>query len=81
MSKAVQSCVLSLRAPLGPVQVRLLEPSELQRCQKLLDKRHYLKSLQPVGERLYYVATDAQGRWLALLVFNAAAKHLKHRDR
>jgi hypothetical protein len=45
-----------------------------------LDKRHYLKSLQPVGERLYYVATDAQGRWLALLVFNAAAKHLKHRD-
>jgi len=45
-----------------------------------LDKRHYLKSPQPVGERFYYVATDAQGQWLALLVFNAAAKHLKHRD-
>src|SRR5207248_8485638 len=26
------------------------------------------------------VAVDAQGRWLALLLFSAAAKHLKHRD-
>jgi hypothetical protein len=34
-----------------------------------------------VGERLCYVATDGQGQWLALLVFNVAAKHLKHRDR
>jgi hypothetical protein len=29
---------------------------------------------------MYYVAVDAQGRWLALLLFSAAAKHLKHRD-
>jgi hypothetical protein len=34
-----------------------------------------------VGERLYYVVTDGQGRWLALLVFAAAARHLRHRDR
>jgi len=34
-----------------------------------------------VGEQLYYVAIDAKGGWLALLLFNAAAKHLKHRDR
>jgi hypothetical protein len=30
---------------------------------------------------LYYVALDASGQWVALLVFSAAAKHLKHRDR
>jgi len=81
MSGALQVCDRDQPAPLAAIQVRLLEHSELRRCQKLLDKRHYLKSLQPVGERLYYVATDPQGRWLALLVFNAAAKHLKHRDR
>jgi hypothetical protein len=59
--------------------VRLLERSELQRANRLLDE-HHLGSLKPVGERLYYVATDADGQWLALLVFSAPAKHLKHRD-
>jgi hypothetical protein len=29
---------------------------------------------------MYYVAVDAQGRWVALLLFSAAARHLKHRD-
>src|SRR4029079_7609756 len=81
MSKAVPSCTLHQQGALVQVQVRLLERSELERCQKLLDERHYLKSFQPVGERLFYVATDEEGGWLALLVFNAAAKHLKHRDR
>ena len=66
---------------LDKIQVRLLERCELKKCHQLLDQHHYLGSLKPVGERLYYVALDAQGRWLALLVFSAAAKHLKHRDR
>src|SRR6266487_1113653 len=48
---------------------------------RLLDEHHYLGSPHPVGERLYYVVTDPQGEWLALLIFAAAAKHLKHRDR
>lgn len=52
-----------------------------KRFQRLLEKHHYLGGLQAVGEQIYYVATDAQGRWLALLLFSAAAKHLKHRDR
>ena len=65
---------------LSPLQIKLLAHEELERFNQLLDEHHYLKRLQPVGERLYYVATDAQGQWLALLVFNAAAKHLKHRD-
>ena len=65
------------QAVLNQVQLRLLEPSELPRCHQLLDEQHYLKRLKPVGERLYYVAIVADGQWLALLVFVAAAKHLK----
>jgi hypothetical protein len=68
------------QALLASLQVRLLEPAELGRCDQLLDQHHYLKSPKPVGERLYYVVTDGQGRWLALLVFAAAARHLRHRD-
>ncbi len=63
------------------LQVRLLEPSELERCQQLLDEHHYLGSPKPVGERLYYVITDREGHWLALLIFAAAARHLRDRDR
>jgi hypothetical protein len=63
------------------LQVRLLESAELKRCNELLGAHHYLGSVKPVGERLYYVVTDPQGEWLALLVFAAAAKHLKYRDR
>jgi len=66
---------------LDQVKVRLLEPEEQRRFQSLLAKHHYLGKIKPVGERLCYVATDEQGQWLALLVFNMAAKHLKHRDR
>lgn len=69
------------QAVLDRLQVRLLEPAELSRCNKQLEEHHYLGSVKPVGERLYYVVTDPQGEWLALLVFAAAAKHLKHRDR
>lgn len=64
-------------------EVRVLpvpEPKDRQRFQRLLAKHHYLGRLQPVGEQLYYAAVDAQGCWVALLLFSAAAKHLKHRD-
>jgi hypothetical protein len=68
------------QALLEGLQVRPLEKSELPRCNGYLDRRHYLKRLKPVGERLYYVATNAQDQWLAILVYSAAARHLKHRD-
>src|SRR5579885_2111345 len=68
------------QAVLDQLQVRLLEPKELSRCHRYLDKHHYLKRIRPVGERLYYVATDAQDQWLALLVFSSGSEHLKHRD-
>ena len=69
------------QAILDRLQVRLLESDELKRCHEQLQEHHYLGSIKPVGERLYYVVSDPQGEWLALLVFAAAAKHLKYRDR
>ncbi len=66
---------------LDRLQVQLLESAQLKRCNELLEEHHYLGSVRAVGERLYYVVTDPQGEWLALLVFAAAAKHLKYRDR
>jgi predicted nucleic acid-binding protein len=77
----------SLRLPNGEeqaildrVQVRLIKRAELAKFNRLLDEHHYLGSQQAVGERLQYVALSREGEWLALLVFSAAAKHLKHRD-
>jgi hypothetical protein len=66
---------------LDELQVRLVEPQELEGFYGLLEEHHYLGSLKPAGERLHYVATEGSGKWLALLIFSAAAKHLKHRDK
>ena len=64
-------------------QIQIVQVTEIEarrRFQKLLRKHHYLGGLKAVGEQLYYAAVDAKGNWLALLLFSAAAKHLKHRD-
>ena len=60
--------------------VLVIAPDERRHFQRLLKQHHYLGSLKPVGEQLYYAAVDPQGHWVALLLFSAAAKHLKHRD-
>jgi len=60
--------------------VSVTERDPRRRFQRLLQKHHYLGGLKPVGEQMYYVAVDGRGRWLALVLFSAAAKHLKHRD-
>jgi hypothetical protein len=65
---------------LNEVRVELATPAQIPRLNELLDQHHYLGSLHPVGQRLYYIAGNAAGQWVALLVFSAAAKHLKHRD-
>ena len=72
---------MSRQSVLDQLQVRLLEAAERPRFDQLLDQHHYLGHLQPVGERLYYVVTDAAGQWRALLLFSSAAKHLKARER
>lgn len=60
--------------------VLLTDPADRRRLQTLLGRHHYLGRLQAVGEQLHYAAVDAQGQWVAVLLFSAAAKHLKHRD-
>jgi len=68
-------------ASLDEVNVQpLFEPDQQRFVQKLLKKHHYLGSLKPVGERMFYAVVDGKGHWLAVLVFSAAAKHLQPRD-
>ncbi len=51
-----------------------------RRCNRLLDEHHYLGSLAAVGEQRWYIAQDASGDWVGVLVFTAACKHLRARD-
>jgi hypothetical protein len=67
------------QALLDGVQVRLLEPSERERFDRLLVEGHYLHSAEFVGEQLRYIA-EYQGQWVALLAWNAAAYKLKLRE-
>jgi len=65
---------------LKDVRIDLATPMEIPQMNTLLDQHHYLGGLHPVGERLHYIARNAAAQWVAVLVFSAAAKHLKHRD-
>jgi hypothetical protein len=65
---------------LNEVRVELATSTQIPRINKLLNQHHYLGSLRPVGERLHYIGRDAANHWVAVLVFSAPAKHLKHRD-
>jgi hypothetical protein len=67
------------QALLDGVQVRLIQPHERPRYDRLLIEGHYLHSAQFVGEQLRYVA-EYQGQWVALLVWSAAAFKLKGRE-
>lgn len=79
MSKPYRLPHVEEQAVLDELQVRVAGPEDHPRFQSLLRRHHYLQGIKPVGERLYYVA-EWRGQWLALLVFCAAARHLRHRD-
>lgn len=66
---------------LEQVQAVLLSPRNVPQVNQLLERFHYLGAPKPVGERLYYGLLDGQGEWLGVLVFCAAAKFLRHRDK
>jgi hypothetical protein len=71
-------------APVSLDDIRITpleDPADQHRLQSLLRAHHYLGEVKPVGERMLYAAVDSSARWLAVLIFSAAAKHLKHRDR
>ncbi len=66
---------------LRTVQVQMLDTPELRlRAQELLAAQHYLGGVQAVGEQVHYAVSDAQGEWVAVLIFAAAALHLRARD-
>ena len=67
------------QALLDGVQVRLIEPQERERFDRLLTEGHYLHSAKFVGEQLRYVA-EYQGQWVALLAWSAGAYKLKLRE-
>lgn len=80
MSKLYRLPQIDEQVVLDELQIELLNQDELARFQSLLRRHHYLQGIKPVGERLYYVARW-RGQWLALLVFCAAARHLRHREK
>lgn len=66
---------------LRTVQVQVLDTAELrERAQRLLAAHHPLGGVQAVGEQVHYAVSDAQGEWVAVLIFAAAAKHLRPRE-
>jgi predicted transposase YbfD/YdcC len=80
VSKTVRRPSPEEQAVLEDLQIRIAGEHELKRCHQLLDEHHYLGSPKAVGERLYYLVSDAQGQWRAVLIFAAAAKHLRARE-
>ena len=81
MSKPQRLPNVDEQALLAQLQVRLVLPGETARWNQLVRRHHYLKSSRLVGEQRRYVVSDAQGTWLALIGWSAAAMHLKARDR
>jgi len=65
---------------LTQVTLRLMEESERERFDRLLEEKHYLKSSRLGGRTLRYVA-EAGGKWLAVMAFSGAAPHLKAREK
>ena len=63
------------------LQIERLDTTEQrERAQALLQEHHYLGGIQAVGEQMHYAVADAQGEWVAVLIFAAAALHLRPRD-
>jgi hypothetical protein len=66
---------------LRTLQIERLDTSEQRHgAQALLQEHHYLEGIQAVGEQMHYAVADAQGEWVAVLIFAAAALHLRPRD-
>jgi hypothetical protein len=65
---------------LDEVVVRLVEgEAQRHRHDELLEREHYLRNANAIGQVLRYVA-EYRGEWVAVLTFCSAALHLKPRD-
>jgi hypothetical protein len=61
------------------LSVRIAGKEDKARVQRLLSKRHYLGNTPPVGDFLIQIVSRGR-KWLALLVWGAAALRLQDRD-
>ena len=69
-------------APLRPVRLERVDTlSQRRQVSRLLAEYHYRGFNGAVGENVQYLARDAQGRELAVMVFGAAAWKVADRDR
>lgn len=82
MSKPARTTSPTVSAALAELQVQLLPTSKARaRARRLLAKHHYLGDVRAVGEQLFYALTAGDGDWLGVLVFCAASRRLRARDR
>jgi hypothetical protein len=82
MSKPSPAAKSAVSVSLAEIQIQLLAtPKARARAHRLLAKHHYLGDVRAVGEQLFYAITDARGDWLGVLVFCAASRRLRARDR
>jgi len=82
MSKHSRRSKTTVSASLAEVEVQPLSTAkEKSRARHLLAVHHYLGDVRAVGEQLWYAITDARGHWLGVLVFCAASRRLRARDR
>ena len=67
---------------LGRISITEVSSQTAERTQAraLLAKFHYLSYRAPVGENLKYLVRDGAGRWLAVILFGAAAWKCSARD-
>ena len=68
------------RPPRRSVRVRLILPQAKERWEALMQAQHYLGFAGFIGPSLRYAA-EADGRWFALLGWQAAALKCRARDR
>jgi len=59
--------------------VRPCRPEQLDEFKSLMARHHYLKGGRSAGDTIRYIA-EADGQWVALLSWGAAAYKLKHRE-
>jgi hypothetical protein len=71
-----------ISVPWAEVQIQLLSSAQDRaRAHRLLAKYHYLGDVRAVGEQLFYAITAGGSGWLGVLVFCAASRRLRARDR
>src|SRR5208282_814824 len=82
MNKESRAAQSSASVSLAEVQIQLLSTAKAKgRARRLLAKHHYLGDVRAVGEQLFYAITAVAGDWLGVLVFCAASRRLRARDK